>query len=41
MVAVFARVTQFASGFSWMRISYGASIKDEKLTIGTFEMIPL
>ena len=37
---VFAGVTQFAIGFSWIRISSGASISEEKLTIGTFAITP-
>ena len=35
-----AGVTQLAAGFSWMRISSGASISVEKFTIGTLAATP-
>ena len=40
MALTLAGVTQFAAGFSWMRISSGASISDEKPTIGTVAEMP-
>jgi hypothetical protein len=35
-----AGVIQFACGFSWIRINSGASIKDEKPTMGTLAATP-
>ena len=40
MAFTLAAVTQFAAGFSWMRISAGASISVEKFTMGTSAMMP-
>jgi hypothetical protein len=40
MAATFTGGTQLASGFSWMRISSGASISVEKLTMGTVSAAP-
>jgi hypothetical protein len=40
IAAVLLVGTQLAAGFSWMRISSGASIRVEKPRIGTSAMMP-